>query len=113
MATEYLQAIDDGRTVTDIDGLLDRIERRAPGSNARVEDSAAVMVGVTARAENRADGVAYLIGYEGNAVRNTTVNNIAYGAGYLSNSTTPADFARNLPANRAASTPTASGTGNS
>lgn len=115
MATEYLQAIDMGGTVVaGGQGLADRINSRVRGADARVAQTVAATVGRVARETGVPDATAYLIAYEGAAVRNTTVNNIAYGAGFISNNTTLEQFERTYPGGRrAAAGPAAAATGNS
>lgn len=109
MATEYLNAIDNGGTVVSGgQGLVDRINARHPAAGARVDETYRTTVGSS-------DATGYVIAYEGSAVRNTTVNNIAYGAGFISNTTTADQLAieRRFRNGRAAAAPSSAGTGNS
>lgn len=116
MATEYLQAIDAGGTVVNGgQGLVERINQRAPGAQARIDETFATAVGYQAREAGTTDATGYIIAYDGSSVRNTTVNNIAYGAGFISNSTDARqlELERAARARRTAATPGAAGTGNS
>lgn len=116
MATEYLQAIDFGDTVVSGgQGLADRINGRTPAAQARVEETFPATVGLTARNTGVSDATGYVLAYEGTAIRNVEVNNIAYRAGFLANNTTEAQVAieRAARTRRAAASPASAGTGSS
>ena len=105
---QHLQALDLGSTVTDVNGLVDRINRRLPGANARLVESGPGYGG----------GTNHIIEFDSDAARNVSVNNVAYGAGFISNTQSVEQTAldrrfRNAQGTRTAAPAAAAASGNS
>lgn len=113
MARYDLQAVDDGRTVTGVDGLIARLNRASFGAPAVIGIHSTTPT--TIGRGDTPNATAYVIEIEGDRLRNTEAAGIAYRAGYLSNTQTRAQTELNAggASSRGAAAPAAAGTGDS